>query len=364
MAERILCILGKLSSGGVESIMFSYYRFLDKSKYQYDFVYEESSDFDLPDDILSMGAGAFKVPDVSSPFAYMNAIEKIIKNGNYKIIHSNLNTLSVFSLFVAQKCKVKYRILHNHTTSSGVEKKRDLLKKVLRPFARMFANKHCACSDLAARWMYGDRAVDNGKATVFRNGVDVEKFMYSEDYRREIRREFNLENKKVIGHIGRFVTTKNHLFIIDTFCECLKKDKKSVLMLVGNGELFEDVKSYAKEKGIEDSVIFTGVRNDVHKLYSAFDVFILPSLYEGLPVVGMEACASGVPVIFADTITRECAISENISFLPITDPALWADKIQSVNCADREAEAVKMVSGSYNIRRCVKELEEYYSALN
>lgn len=363
MAERILCILGKLKAGGVESIMYSYYRFLDKSKYQYDFIYEESSDFELPKDLLDMGAGAFKVPDVSSPFKYMKAVEKIIKSGNYKIVHSNLNTLSVFSLLVAKKCKVKYRILHNHSTSSGIEKKRDLIKKILRPFNVMLTNKPCACSELAARWMYGDRAVDKGQIKVFRNGVDVEKFQFSVDHRNEIRREFNLEDKKVIGHVGRFMTQKNHFFLIDIFAEYLKRDSDAVLLLVGVGELFDKVKAYTVEKGIADSVIFTGARNDVYKLYSAFDVFVLPSLYEGLPVVGMEACASGIPVILADTITKECAISDNVSFLPINDPASWVDKIMSSQCEDRVKKAEAMVNGPYNIKTCVKELESYYSAL-
>lgn len=363
MSERILCVLGNLRAGGVESIMFSYYRFLDKEKYQYDFLYEEGSQLDIPEDIINMGARAFKIPPIKKPLKYMKAVSKIIKEGKYRIVHSNMNTLSVFSLFSAYRCGVKHRLLHNHTTSSPIEKKRDLVKKVLRPFNVMLSNRHCACSALAAKWMYGERAVDKGRVTVFRNGVDVGRFAFSEEHRNEIRGEFNLENKKVIGHVGRFMTQKNHFFIIDIFNEYKKKDSDAVLMLVGIGELYDKVKAYADEKGIGDSVIFTGARSDVYKLYSAFDVFILPSLYEGLPVVGMEACASGLPVLLADTITRECAISDTVSFLPIDDPGFWADKIASVSSADRKKVAENMAKGPYNIRNCVKELEFYYSTL-
>ncbi len=361
MAQRILCVLGKMKSGGVESIMLSYYRCLDKTKYQYDFIYEDGSTDEFPKDVLEMGARAFKVPSVGSLFAYIKAIRKIIKSEGYNIVHANVNTLSLFSLFAAWSCGVKYRILHNHTTSSPIEKKRTFLKKILRPFNLMFANKRCACSELAARWMYGNKAVDSGKVTIFRNGVDVDKFKFSNEYREEIRNEFNLENKKVIGHIGRFMTQKNHFFLIDLFEKYAHTCENAVLLLVGGGELLERVRSYVCEKGLSDKVVFAGVRRDVHKFYSAFDVFVLPSLYEGLPVVGMEACASGVPVLLSEEITRECAITDTVSFLPIKDPSVWADALLSIKEGSRESASNQMKNGPYNIHNCVKVLENYYS---
>ena len=133
MAERILCVLGKLRAGGVESMMYSYYRVLDKSRWQYDFVYEVGSEFDVPAELTAMGAGAYKVPSVSSPHKYIKAMKKLIRGGGYRIVHTNLNTLSLFSLWAAKCCGVKIRILHNHSTSSGVEKKRDIIKKVAAP---------------------------------------------------------------------------------------------------------------------------------------------------------------------------------------------------------------------------------------
>ena len=360
MAQRILCVLGKLKSGGVESIMFSYYNKLDKNKYQYDFVYEETSDYDIPEEFVDMGAKAFCIPAISSPIAYMSELKKIIKKGNYRIVHSNLNTLSVFSLFVAAVCKVKYRILHNHSTSSNKEKKRDLLKKILRPLNLVFANKKVACSELAARWMYGSRAFESGSVQVLNNGIDVYKFKYDPSFRNEVRVKYNVENKKIVGHVGRFVTTKNHLFMIDVFSELVKIQPNSVLMLVGDGELSDTVKEYVREKELTDNVIFTGVCNDVYKYYSAFDVFVLPSLYEGLPVVAMEACASGLPVVLSEQITKECAIADNVSFLPIDDTECWVKKIIETDIFDRESYAEAMVGGPFDINKCVKELESYY----
>lgn len=361
MAKRILCVLGNLRAGGVESIMFSYYRFLDKEKYQYDFLYEEGSKFDVPDEILALGARAYKIPPVKKPVKYVKEVCRIIKEGKYSIVHSNMNTLSVFSLFAALLCGVKYRVLHNHTTSSPVEKKRDLVKKLLRPFNTVLANKPCACSELAARWMYGDRAFEKGKVQVFRNGVDVDRFKFNLQHREEIRREFGIGDKKLIGHIGRFMTQKNHFFLVDLFCKCVEKDENSILMLVGGGELFDSVKSYVTEKGIADKVIFAGFRDDTYKLYSAFDVFVLPSFYEGLPVVGMEACASGLPLLLSDKITKECAVTDAVEFLPIDDPSVWAEKLCNIAVMDREAIAMQMKDGPYDIRRCVRDMEDYYS---
>lgn len=361
MAERILCVLGKLRAGGVESMMYSYYRLLNKSEWQYDFIYEEGSEFDIPSYITEMGARAFVVPSVSHPFKYIKTVKNIIKKGGYSIVHSNLNTLSLFSLWSAISCGVKTRILHNHSTSSGVEKKRDLLKKALRPFNRAVATDYCACSEYAGRWMYGNKAFDAGKVTVFRNGVDTDKFRFRSESRLEIRREFNIENKTVIGHIGRFNTQKNHIFLIDLFREYHKNDPDSVLLCVGGGELIDSIKEYADKSGVADSVIFAGYRNeDVEKFYSAFDVFVLPSLYEGLPVVAVEACAAGLPVLMSEFVTKEALITDKCFLLPINDPAVWAGSIASVMDTDREEVAVQMRDGGFNIKNCVKELEDYY----
>lgn len=362
MAERILCVLGKLRAGGVESMMYSYYRFLDKDKWQYDFIYEEDSDFGIPDDILHMGAGAFVVPNISNPIKYVKAVKEIIKKGSYRIVHSNLNTLSLFSLWAAKCCKVKIRILHNHSTSSTVEKKRDLLKKLLRPLNRFVTTNCCACSEYAGRWMYGDRAFDAGKVTVFRNGVDTDKFRFNEDNRKEIRRELNIENKTVIGHVGRFCTVKNHPFLIDLFREYYKFNADSVLLCVGGGELADEIKKYAEKSGVGDSVIFVGYRNaDVFKFYSAFDIFALPSLYEGLPVAAVEACAAGLPVLMSEFVTKEALITDKCFQLPINDPTDWANKISTLIGCDREAIASQMSDGDFNIKNCIKELEDYYS---
>lgn len=352
--------MGKVAKGGVESMVFSYYTALDKSKFQYDIVYEDKSTYDIPNGIIEMGARAFKITSMSHPLAYISELRGIIKKGSYNIIHCNNNTLSVLPLIAAKSCGVKVRILHNHTTSSKAERKRDFLKRVLRLITPKLANKWCACSEAAGRWMYGDKAFDLGKVTVFRNAVDIDKFEYNECSSQDIRREFEIENNTVIGHVGRFVPVKNHLFLIDIFSEYRKINNNAVLLLVGEGPETDRVKAYVKRKGLDGSVIFAGARSDVAKFYSAFDIFLLPSLYEGLPVVSVEASAAGLAQLLSDKITEECRITDGVEFLPIDDPKRWALEIDKKLSFNRSFYAEQMRNSRYNINHCVKELEAFY----
>lgn len=360
MAEKVLCVMGKISSGGVESVVFSYYRALDKTKYQYDIAYENSSDREIPSDILASGARAFCVPSMSSPVSYISSLCKIIKNGNYRIIHCHNSTLSLFPLIAAKLCRVPVRIVHNHSTSAKAEKKRNAAKSVLKRITPLFANKYIACSELAARWMYGDKRTENGLVSVIPNGIKVDNFLYNENYSREIREEFNLANSTVIGHIGRFVSAKNHRFIIDIFNEYRKTDDGAVLLLLGDGPDRENIREYVQDAGLSQSVIFVGVRDDAYKFYSTFDVFLLPSLYEGLPVVSVEASASGVVQLISDTVTRECKLNENVHFLPIDDPSVWASAIMKYKDCDRQASGEEMKNSDFNIENGVNKLMQFY----
>ena len=216
----------------------------------------------------------------------------------------------------------------------------------------MLTTHPCACSEYAARWMYGDKAVDSGKIKVFPNGVDTEKFSYDQGFRNEIRREFNIENNTVIGHIGRFNTQKNHKFLIDIFSEYHKIDKNAYLLCVGGGELMDEIKEYANKCGVADRVIFAGYRNaDVQKFYSAFDIFVLPSLYEGLPVVAVEACAAGLPVLMSEHVTKEALITDRCEVLSVRTARMTLLPGRSTTSAlgenDRAKTAAQMANGCF-----------------
>ena len=210
---RVLQIMGIVESGGVEAVIMNYYRNIDKNKVQFDFVMHKGGNPHYIAEVQSMGARVYEItPYSKNIFAFTYETYKIIKNGHYDIVHSNMNSLSGFPLFAAWLAGARVRILHNHTTDTKAEALRTVLKRTLRPFAKLFANKYWACSKLAAEWMYGKQAVNAGKVTIINNAIDLDKFAFNQEKRDILRKELGLEGKFVIGHVGRFMKQKNHEF--------------------------------------------------------------------------------------------------------------------------------------------------------
>lgn len=204
------------------------------------------------------------------------------------------------------------RICHNHTTACWGEGAKTLLKYILRPWNKLFATDFFACGETAGRWMYGNRCFEQGRVSVMSNAIDTQKFAFDPGARKQLRDELKIsQDAFVIGHVGRFMYQKNHSFLIDIFAEVLKNKPGAVLLLVGEGELMGNIREKVRARGISGSVVFTGAREDVNKLYSAMDVFCLPSFYEGMPVVAWEAQANGLPCVFSERITKETSQSNN-----------------------------------------------------
>ena len=292
---RIAQIVGKWIGGGVEAVVMNYYRHLDHSKIQFDFICDDDSTNIPYDEIEKLGGKVILIPPYQKVFKYQRELRRVLRDGKYKIVHSHINTLSVFPLYAAKKVGVPVRIAHSHSTTNKKEWKKNLLKQVLRPFSKKYATNYMCCSELAGRWLFGDKAYDEGKVYLLNNAIDLDKFKYDKKIKDKKRKELGIkEDTIVIGHIGRFVAQKNHTFLIDIFNQFHKKEKNSILLLAGQGPLQEEIKNKVRELGLDDSVRFLGQRNDANELYQVFDVFLLPSLYEGLPVVGVEAQASGL----------------------------------------------------------------------
>lgn len=303
---RIAQIIGKWLGGGVESVVMNYYRHLDHDKIQFDFICDDDSTNIPYDEIEKLGGKVILIPPYQKVFKYQKELRRVLRDGKYKIVHSHINTLSVFPLYAAKKVGVPVRIAHSHSTTNKKEWKKNLLKQVLRPFSKKYATNYMCCSELAGRWLFGDKTYDEGKVYLLNNAIDLDKFKYDKKIRDKKRKELGIkEDTIVIGHIGRFVAQKNHTFLIDIFNQFHKKEKNSILLLAGQGPLQEEIKNKVRELGLDDSVRFLGQRNDANELYQAFDVFLLPSLYEGLPVVGVEAQASGLLCFFSDDMTKE-----------------------------------------------------------
>ena len=269
--------------GGVESVVMNYYRNIDKEKIQFHFLCDEDST-DIPyQEIEKLGGKVIIIPPYQKLFKYQKELYRVFKENNYKIVHSHINALSVFPLRIAKKAKIPVRIAHSHTTSNKKEWKRNLIKNILRPLSKLYANNYFACTEYAGKWLFGKKVVERKELNVINNAIDLKKFEFNENTREDLRKELGIkEDVLVIGHVGRFMKQKNHDFLIDIFNELIKKNDNSILILIGQGPLLNDMKQKVRDLKIEDKVKFMGQVTDVEKYYNIMDVFLFPSIYEGL----------------------------------------------------------------------------------
>ncbi|BFK82362.1 glycosyltransferase family 1 protein [Clostridium baratii] len=361
---KIAHIIGKWLGGGVESVVMNYYRHIDKTKIQFDFICDDDSTNIPYEEIKSLGGRVILIPPYQKVFKYNKELKKILKEGNYKIVHSHINTLSVFSLFAAKCAGVPVRIAHSHSTTNKKEKKRNLVKQILRPFSKLFATDYMCCSEFAGKWLFGNKEYNKGKVYLLNNAIDLEKFTYNQEIRENKRKELNIKDDTlVIGHVGRFVTTKNHTFLIDVFNEIHKQRKESILLLAGEGPLQEHIKEKVKLLGLDNCIKFLGQRNDVNELYQAFDIFLLPSLYEGLGMVLIEAQTSGCFCITSTGVPIEAKVTENIDFIKLDiKESIWGEKILKIGNKYSRDINTKKIDSRYNIRKECNKLKTYYTS--
>lgn len=361
---RVLHVLGGLDRGGAESMVMNLYRTIDRKQIQFDFITHTNRCQAYTEEIENLGGKIYYFPAFNglNYFKMKRLWKFFFKNHpEYKILHSHVRSYASLYLPIARRAGIK-TIIHSHNTSSGRGLKA-LVKFLMQRGLRKNVDYYFACSDVAGKWLFGEKITKQTNYFLLKNAIDVKKYAYSELSRKKIRDELNLNGKFVIGHIGRFHPQKNHTFLIDIFAEIHKKNLDSVLVLVGIGELMNSVKEKVAKLNLSDSVIFTGVRADVNDLLSAFDTFLFPSLFEGLPVTLVEAQAAGIPCFVSDTVTSEIAISELVRFLPInqgTKP--WVDAIENFLPIKRDVSEQISLAG-YNIQVTSVSLTIFYQKM-
>ena len=335
----------------------NYYRNIDKTKIQFDFICDNDST-DIPyEEIESMGGRVFLIPPYQKVFDYQKELRKLLKENQYKIIHSHINTLSVFPLYAAKKVGVPIRIAHSHSTTNKQEWKKNLLKQILRPFSKLFANTYFACTKYAGDWLFGTKT----NTYILNNAIDLDKYKYNEEIRKKIREELHIkEDALVVGHIGRFVAQKNHNFLIDLFNEYQKHNNDSLLLLVGQGPLKEEIESKVKNLNIENKVLFLGQRSDANKLYQAFDIFLLPSIYEGLGMVLIEAQTSDLPCIASTEVPIIAKVTNNLEFIDLNNKEDWLNKLKEISINNRKDKTKEVKQHGYDIKEECKKLEQKY----
>lgn len=363
---RVLQIIGIVAGGGVEAVIMNYYEHIDRTKVQFDFIVHNDNKIDITQKVEAMGGKVYKVtPYYKNPIAFMHGIYKVIRDHHYRIVHSNMNTLSAFPLFAAWVAGAPVRILHNHSTSSPGETKRNIMKFMLRPFARLFANHYLACSRLAGEWMYGRKMMDSGKVTIVNNAIDLKKYAFNPQKRKILRKELGLADEFVIGHVGRFMFQKNHEFLIDVFAEAYKKNPHMALLLVGDGPLRPAMEEKVRKLGLTGHVKFLGLRNNVQDFYHVMDLFIMPSHYEGLPVVGVEAQANGLLCLFSTKVTKETRLTHSAQFLDLEAGAsMWAEGIISLKCERNKKAGDELRQAGFEINKETEKLVKFYIELS
>lgn len=306
---RIAQIMGKLWAGGVESVMFNYYRAIDKKEIQFDFFYDADSTVAPPTDLVNMGARFYKIPPYQKLPIYLKTLKEYFRKNHYMIVHSHINTLSIFPLLVAWSEHIPVRIAHSHSVPEGKEFKRNTLKYFLRIFGKLFATDYFACSEKAGRWMWGNQLFDAGKVYIVKNAINFRQFQHSQNETSSLRRYLGLNDKFVIGHVGRFTYAKNHIFLISVFKEICKLKTDAVLLLVGDGELHNQIIEELNNSHLKNKTVLVGKVSDPENYYRLFDVMILPSIFEGLPLTAIESQVAGVPIVVSEAIPDEAVIS-------------------------------------------------------
>lgn len=368
MAEpiRIVQVVGPVLLGGVDTVVMNYYRNIDRSQIQFDFIMDGYEDTPIDHEIQALGGTVFKVePYAKNMWKSMHQYYEIFHKSQYRIVHSHMNSLSVFPLFEAWRAGIPIRIAHSHSTAAKGEGKKNVMKYTLRPFAKRFPTHYCACSELAGKWLFGEKFYNKGKVNLIKNAIDLQRFSYNEGTRNRIRSELGVGNRFAIGHVGRFVYQKNHDFLINIFYEVHKKNSDSVLILAGDGPLMPTISQKVKELRLSESVRFLGLRRDVSELLQAMDVFVLPSRYEGLGMVAVESQIAGLPTICSAAVPPEAIISDRMTYLSLNEsPSVWAETVLSQGNAVRGIPILTDTAKDYNIKEAAERLCDYYLSLH
>jgi len=367
---RVLHELGNLDGGGVARLIYDYYRHMNHEKVHFDFIInDEYTDGILEQPLREMGCTIYKIPALNrNAIARLRKLERIVREGHYDVVHSHIASRCLFLLYFGKKFGVKFRFAHSHIAYQNISFMHRTFDKIMIAVAKTQATQLLACGHDAGVYMWGKREVNSGKVKIVRNAVDTGRFRFSEEERIRLRKQYGFDNRIVLGIVGRLIEQKNDEFMLEVFREVLKKRKDAVLAFVGRGPLEEKLKDTVNKWGINESVLFLGVRNDVEKLLNMFDVFVLPSLYEGLPVVLVEAQANGLSAVVSDRITKEVQVTDLIQYVSLEkSPQEWANIILNTKLipeGERLTYAEKVCTSGYDISNEAAKLEEFYKGGN
>lgn len=330
--KRLLCLISGMNAGGAETFLMKIYRKLDRQKYQIDFCINVKDKCFYEDEITSLGGKIYRIPSKSENVKqFKKQLTEIIKNGLYeRVLRITSSAMGFMDLKVAKKAGAKVCCARSSNSSDAEGLKAKICHRLGKLFYGKYVDVKIAPSDLAAIYTFGKKAYRRKAVNILRNGVDIEIFKFSQEGRIGVRNEFSVKDDEILlGHVGRFDEQKNHTFLIDVFNQLYRKDKRLKLLLVGKGKLENLVKQKVESLGLADRVIFSGVRKDVPNVYSAMDLFVFPSLYEGMPNTVIEAQATGLRCVISDTITKQANVGGIVEYVKLNDLSQWVSVVSN-----------------------------------
>lgn len=360
---RVLQVNGGLMDrGGTSAFMMNYYRRIDPDLVHFDFLVHGFEEGVMDQEIARRGGEIFHVPVKSAdPIGNLRKLRRVMASGHYHVVHSHMDAMSAVVLRQAMACRVPVRIAHSHSTEHLT---RSTPKRIMNQLAMkaipVYATDLFACSQRAGRWLFGEDKVDRGEVVVVKNAIDLDEYRFDEAVRVRLREEHGLTANFVIGHIGGLEFQKNHLFLLQAFAQVVRHRPAARLILVGDGRLRPSIEAMISRLDLEGQVVLLGERGDVSELINMFDLLLLPSLFEGLGMVAIEAQANGLPCLLSDTITREVRVTSNVVLLPIDDTGRWAQAILGHPQRDSSNVGEKMAAAGYDIASSSLALQDWY----
>ena len=366
---RVLFFIDRLRLGGIQMLAYDILRVNDPTMMDIEILnLDDGQKYPLTKTLKDMGVtihqlkGAWLRTPLDYPHYFKSVDNFFEQHHDYDVVHMHSSSKNYYILKCAAKWGIPVRVAHSHNT--GFQSRNPLViayGNLLKKPMRKYATHWVGCSKLACEWLFGKGSVERGDARVILNGIDSSLFVYDEKVRQEVRQEMGIDDKFVIGHVGRFVNQKNHTFLLDIFAEVCKRRDDAVLLLIGIGELMEAMKQKATNLGVADKVRFVGFRDDRNRFMQAMDSFLFPSLYEGLSVVLVEAQASGLPVFASDSTTTETKYSPYMRFLSLELPASeWAKIILDVGCIERKDMTDIIKRAGFEITSMINNLYHLY----
>ena len=360
---RILHSVSNMDRGGIETMLMNFYRHVDREQVQFDFLANKPAKGDYDEEIQALGGRIFVSPGFMSYRKYLSFMTDLFReHPEYQIIHTHNGSLMLYALESAKKNQIPVRIAHAHATAVPFGLRNEL-KKLMRPLIKYAATDYWGCSDAAGKFYFSEKRW-NSRHELIHNAIQPDDFAFNREAREKIRQQYGLGDQFILGHVGRHTAQKNQKMILDVFAEMRRRNANAHLVMVGTGELEEQLKQYTAQLGIADAVTYTGVQANVNEWYSAFDVFVMTSINEGLPVVAVEAQAADLPCVLSDTITPEVKVTDNVHFIGLHDtPQAWAEAILDLQPKARVNRAADLQAVGYDIRSEARRMQALYEKL-